>query len=489
MILAYDIGTTTVKGALFDIEGKLLEAARVPVRLRDTGDARSSECDPNSWINAIALLNPQLGVKRSSPIDAIVVSGNGPTVVPVDKIGKPADYAITWLDRRAIKEADIVSEKQGFKVDPSFFLPKVLWIRNKKAEVYEKTRYFLPCPEFIDFYLTGNAHAVLPSEGFARYMWTDDVVEALELDISKFPRPVKPGEEVGTLKREASEILGLPEGARVVAGGPDFIMSLLGTATVRPGRVCDRAGTSEGINLCSSRKTDDPRLLSLPHIVEGLYNISGIISTSGKALEWFKVISGKTDLDYETLFEDICLVPPGSEGLVFLPYLTGERSPIWNPHARGVFIGLSLKHGRKEMMRAVVESVGYAIRDVIEIMEEDGYEVEDLRVTGGQSRSPLWNQVKADITGKRILLSDCEDAELSGNAAVAMIAMGRYDNYVEASEAAFNIKKIFEPQRELKNLYDDLFEIYRESYRGLEDVFERLSRVSVKEGKWLQENQ
>ena len=156
MILAYDIGTTTVKGALFDARGKLMEAARVPVRLRATGDARSSECDPNSWINAIALLNPQLGVGKSSSIDAVVVSGNGPTVVPVDESGRPAGYAITWLDRRAIEEAKVVSEKQGFKVDPSFFLPKVLWIKNRKRELYERTKYFLPCPEFIDFYLTAT---------------------------------------------------------------------------------------------------------------------------------------------------------------------------------------------------------------------------------------------------------------------------------------------------------------------------------------------
>ncbi|MBA7688102.1 Xylulose kinase [subsurface metagenome] len=275
--------------------------------------------------------------------------------------------------------------------------------------------------------------------------------------------------------------MGIPAGIPVIAGGPDFIMSLLGTATVCPGRACDRAGTSEGINLCSAEPVQDERLMSLPHIIEGYHNISGIISTSGKALEWFKNITGKQKLDYETLFKDICQVPAGSKRLLFLPYLTGERAPLWDPLARGTFLGLTLNHGRKEMTRAVVESVGYAMRDVIEVMEENGLVVEELRISGGQARSPLWNQIKADITGKRILVPDLQDSELSGDLCLGLFALGQYDRLSDASNAIVKIKKIHTPQAEYRSLYDDLFELYRESYRALKDVFNRLSRIKSEE--------
>ncbi len=479
MILVYDVGTTTVKGALFDSRGRLMSAADVPVRLLKAENPVYHECDPNSWLSAIALINPQLGVTKGSKIDAVVVSGNGPTVVPVGRDGRPLDFAITWMDRRAVEEASYVSEVVGFNIDPSFALPKIYWVYRNKRDVYDRTLHFLHCPEFVNFFLTGEANTILPSPAFKRYIWTEEALERLELDLSKFPPFVKPGYIMGKVRRKAEDSLGIPAGVPVITGGPDFVMSLLGTATVVPGRVCDRAGTSEGVNLCSLRGISDTRLLSLPHIIEGYYNISGIISTSGKALEWFKNITGKGKLDYETLFEDICLVEPGANKLVFLPYLSGERSPLWDPNARGVFIGLSLKHGRREMMRAIVESVGFAIRDVLSIMEENGFKIEDLRVTGGQARSPLWNQIKADITGKNIVLPECSDAELKGDAAVALKALGVYASLREASEKSFRVKRVFEPDESLRGLYGDLFKVYRESYRALRDIFADISRVEV----------
>ncbi len=479
MILVYDIGTTTVKGALFDSVGRFMSAAGVPVRLLKSDNPLYHECDPSSWLSAIALINPQLGVTRKSKIDAVVVSGNGPTVIPVGLDGRPVDFAITWMDRRAMKEAFVVSKAVGFSIDPSFALPKIYWLYKNKPEIYEKTLRFLHCPEFVNFFLTGEANTILPSPEFKRYIWTEEALEELGLDTSKFPPFVKPGYVMGEVRKRAEESLGIPSGVPVIAGGPDFVMSLLGTATVVPGRVCDRAGTSEGVNLCSLRGINDTRLLSLPHIIEGYYNISGIISTSGKALEWFKNITGKGELDYETLFEDICLVEPGANKLIFLPYLSGERSPIWDPNARGVFIGLSLKHGRKEMMRAIVESVGFAVRDVLSIMEENGFKIEDLRVTGGQARSPLWNQIKADITGKNIILPECSDAELKGNVAVALKALGVYGSLKEAAEKSFRVKRVFEPDKNLRGLYEDLFRVYRESYRVLKDIFRDISSVEI----------
>jgi xylulokinase len=219
--------------------------------------------------------------------------------------------------------------------------------------------------------------------------------------------------------------------------------------------------------------------MCLPHIIEGFHNISGIISTSGKALEWCKNVTGMGKVGYDRLFEDISMVPAGSRGLIFLPYLAGERAPLWDPYARGTFIGLTTKHSGKDLTRAVVESVGYAIRDVIEVMQENGLTLEELRVTGGQAKSPLWNQIKADITGKRILTAEIRDSELIGDACVGLYALGRYDTLAAASESIVKIKKIYTPSCGVGRLYDDLFSLYRESYKGLKDVFKGLSKLPL----------
>ena len=484
MILTFDIGTSVLKGGIFDTSGGLRSRAEVPVHLSDRGDPLMHEADANNWISALSLVTAQLELPRRSgsrKMQAVVVSGNGPTLVPVGSKGEPLDFAMTWMDRRGVEEARMVSEATGRYVDPTFYLPKALWIYRNKPDVYRRTRHFCTCPEFIDLYLTGRAFTVLPSEQFTPYIWTPETIERLGMDPQKFPPFIRPGEAVGEVRQEAEELLGIPAGTPVFAGGPDFVMTLLGTATVQPGRACDRAGTSEGINLCSERAIDDRRLMCLPHIIEGYTNISGIISTSGKALSWFKSISGRGELDYESLFEDICQVPPGSRSLLFLPYLAGERAPLWDPYARGTFIGLTAKHGRKEMTRAVVEAVGFAIRDVIEVMEENGLQIGELRVTGGQSKSPLWNQIKADITGRKILVPDVQDSELLGAACIGLFALGSYQSLAAASDSLVRIGRSYDPSPDLRELYDRLFELYRASYRGLKEVFSELAKIPLEE--------
>ncbi len=483
MILAFDIGTSVLKGGVIDFDGVLRSRAESPVYLADRGDPLVHEADANNWVSALALVAAQLQIPKagSGEIAAVVVSGNGPTLVPVGSKGEPLDFAMTWMDRRGVAEARMIAEVTGHYVDPTFYLPKALWIYKNKPEVYRRTRHFCTCPEFIDLYLTGKAYTVLPSEQFTPYIWTVGTIEALGMDPSKFPPFIRPGELVGEVRLEAEELLGIPAGTPVFAGGPDFVMTLLGTATVRPGRACDRAGTSEGINLCSEEPIKDERLLCLPHIVEGYTNISGIISTSGKALSWFKSITGRADLDYESLFEDICQVPPGSRSLLFLPYLAGERAPLWDPFARGAFIGLTVNHGRKEMTRAVVEAVGFAVRDVIEVMGENGLEIGELRVTGGQAKSPLWNQIKADITQKKILVPAVQDSELLGDACIGLFALKNYKTLAEASESLVKISRTFTPNPEYRGLYDRLFELYRASYRGLKEVFAELTKIPLEE--------
>jgi len=475
MIVALDIGTTDLKAALFATDGTLLQTGQRPLSLQsDSAHPLRHEADALDWVRGIRDLCTEFGLSPEKRPEAIVVSGNGPTLVPIGSDDRPLHPALLWMDRRCIEEAATISEMNGFYVDPTFYLPKSLWFHRHRPEIYEKTKFFMSCPEYINYLLTGNAVTILPAVGFEPYIWTEELVAQLGMEWSKFPDFVRPGDPIGPTTATAADLLGVPAGVPVYAGGPDFIVSIVGTGTVAPGRACDRAGTSEGINLCAERAISDPRLLCVHHVIEGYRNVSGIVSTSGKALQWFKEITGRSSSPFEQVFQDIEEIPAGSNKLVFLPYLTGERAPIWDPNARGAFVGLAMHHGRREMTRAVVESVGFAIRDILCVMEESGLQVDDVRITGGQARSPRWIQIKADITGRRFLLPAMKDAELAGDLCIALFGLGRYDSLAEAADAIIRIESVFEPNGGNRQIYDDLFSVYRESYAGLKGVFKRI---------------
>ena len=476
MILAVDVGTSVLKAALFDEGGALLSRADSPITLVPHPDPLRHEVDALEWLRALRLVASTLALSGTARPRAVVVSGNGPTLVPAAADGRPLANAMTWMDRRGVEEARIVSEMRGSPTDAAFYLPKALWMMRNRPEVYAGPRWFFSCPEYLTFVLTGTAVTFLPTPDYTKsIMWDAEAVLGLGMDADRFPPFVAPGSPVGVVSLAGSEACGVPAGVPVFAGAPDFIVSLLGTATVAPGRACVRSGTSEGINLCSATPVEDRRLMCVSHVAQGLFNVSGVISTSGKALEWFKNATGRAASDYEGLFGDIEGLPPGANRLLFLPYLAGERAPIWDPQARGAFIGLTLNHGRRDMTRAVVESVAYAIRDVVEVMEEAGVSVCDLRITGSPSRSPLWNQIKADVTGRRILVPAQRDSDLAGDACLALFGLGEFGSVAAASEAIVSIGSAFEPDAARGRIYDEMFGLYRESYAGLREVFKKLS--------------
>ena len=484
MILALDIGTTELKGALFDASGHLVRIGQRPLTLlSDPEHPLQHETDALGWVRGVEAVCRELGISEDTNLEAIAVSGNGPTLVPIGADDQPLHPAILWMDRRCVEEAAKISELAGSYIDPTFYLPKGLWFFRNRPEIYEQAKRFMACPEYISYRLTGNAATILPAIGFEPYIWTEDLVTQLNMDWDKFPDFVSPGDRLGQTTEAARSTFGLPINVPVFAGGPDFIVSIIGTGTVAPGRAVDRAGTSEGINLCSPSPVSDPRLLCVRHVVDGYHNISGIVSTSGKALHWFKEITGQRDTPFDQLFRDIENVPPGASKLLFLPYLAGERAPIWDPHARGAFIGLTMHHSRREMTRAVVESVGFAIRDILAVMEEDGLQIDEIRITGGQARSPLWVQTKADITGKPFLVPAIKEAELAGDLCLALYGLGRYESLGDATEATVQIEQTFEPNHSNEAIYKDLFAIYRDCYAGLKGPFERISRMDTERMK------
>jgi len=468
MILTIDLGTTTLKAALFSEDGVLCSIRHATIGAQ----SNYQETDPMLWSKALSCVCKSLG--DLGKLKAVVISGNGPTLVPV--FGEPeggegllfarTGMARTWLDRRPVTESAEISEILGTFVDSGFFLPKALYLFRNERKIYDESLWLLSSHEYLDYLFTGVAKAIIHSDDSQQWYWTEALITKLGLDKDKFPPFSNPGDMIGPITTLASSILGIPSGVPVYAGAPDFYVSILGTGTVEIGQVCNRSGTSEGINLCTLKPLGDPRLMTYHHPVTPYYNVSGIISTSGKAIEWAKDLVGSKDVSYDDLYGKMAEAEPGCGGVVFLPYLTGERAPIWDPDARAVFSGLNLGTGKSELLRSVAEGTCFAIRDVITVMEDLGSEIAQLRITGGPSESDFMNQLKADITGKEVLIPAMQDAELMGCLIIALKALGIYASYKEASSAVVKTKQIFKPEPKQQKLYDELFATYRSLKEG-----------------------
>jgi xylulokinase len=443
-ILCADVGTSALKGGILSSSGRLLEWGRVPLLAGDAPGA--AEWDAEHWISAFRHLLDGFSLK--SEISGLVISGNGPTIVPLDASGKPAGHALLWLDKREMRIPE----------ESSFYLPKAAWLKNNNPKIYEKTDVFLPCPEYIAFVLSGERSAVVPSSEFIPYLWTADAIGTYGLDTEKFPPLVMTGEVIGSTQPVISEELGIPAGVPIFAGGSDFQMALLGTGCVVPGRTCDRAGTSEGINHCSTLPLHTPRLRTLPHVIEGYYNVAGILSSTGRIFEWFRKISGQQRTSYKKMLEAIARLPFDHGRPMFLPSLhIGET---WDFEG-GAFMQLEPEHGIDEMGRAVVESIGFSIRNLLETMEVNGCRISEIRVSGGQARNPAWNQMKADITGHRIDVPKVIDAELVGGTISALVGKGEFGGFREAADELVRIQRIFEPRREQFDRFSNAYEYYQ----------------------------
>ena len=479
MLLAIDIGTSTFKAGILGYNGERLQSLAFPMTF-DSREGSYHTADPAQWLQAFCHAASQLA--NLDKVEGIIISGNGPTVVPVTgevsfKNGAfmvPADSARLWLDRRAQEESNAISAIVGGYVDPSFVLPKVLYIKNREEALYEKTNHIFSSSEFLAYALTGEARTVFPSEGFDRWYWNNETLEAAGLDAEKFPPFIEPGGFIGTVLPEVAQHFGFSRTLPVLAGGPDFFVAILGTGTVDPGQTCDRSGTSEGINACTVERIVDPRLMSYGHPVKPYWNCSGIIATTGKALSWGRDLLGMKDLPYQEYYAFAATAKPGAGGVVFLPYLAGERAPIWDPHARGVFLGLHLGTGPAELARAVAEGVCFAIQDVITVINDLGGDVSELRVTGGPGESTFLNQLKADISGCPVLRPTNLNAELLGLGVIGAAALGRFASFKEAADNMVTIEETYFPQEAHRNMYADLFSLYRESYRALKIPFQQL---------------
>ena len=362
----------------------------------------------------------------------------------------------------------------GKPIDPTFYLPKALRLwREAGSELRDRIRWFFSCPEYLLYSLCGEALTYLPHPGYEPYIWNERMLAALGLPRERFPPFAHPARHAGGLLPEAASRLGLRPGIPVVTGFPDFLAAIVGSASVEIGVACDRSGTSEAINLCADRPFPTRALLSLPHPVEGLWNVSGGVSTAGAAFEWLAGILSpadekKKEATVAGLLAEAKLSPPGARGLVFLPYLAGERAPLWDASRRAAFVGLSFSHGRPDLIRALCESLAFGLKLASDLALAEGMPFTVLRVSGQAAGDDFLCALKADILGVPVEAPAIGDCELVGDAAACALALGDAASLAESASSLVRIRRRFEP--EPTPAYDEAFATFEAVLTALAPV-------------------
>jgi xylulokinase len=371
--------------------------------------------------------------------------------------GTPVEDALLWLDDR----------EQRIDGAPSFFLPKIRWLADHRPDVCDAAWRIMTCPEYLVFLAGGDPHSTSPSAEFDPVVWDATGAADYGIDLQKLPPLVRPGAPVGTTSEGATELMGIPAGVPIFAGGPDFLVSLLGTGVVRPGLTCDRAGTSEGINHCLDHPATGAGVRTLPHVVPGLWNIAGVLSSTGRMFEWFRRISRQSAVDYEQMLAEI-----EESGFEDEPYFfpSTHQGAAWE-FSGGMFSGLRSTHGTAEMGRGVVHAIGYAVRQSVEALGAVGCDIVERRACGGQAKNPVWLQMKADITGVPIATPDVLDAELVGNVCCALSGMGEFGSPWEAADRLVRMTSRYLPRPERTERYVLGFERYLRIHSRFVEAF------------------
>jgi xylulokinase len=473
--LGLDLGTTEVKAGLVAADGRLLRLARAAYPFDAGAVPGWSEQDPGAWWSAIVSAVRGLHVTDATDVVAIGVDGHGPTLVAVDDRGEATRPAITFLDARAQAEAEELATKTGVRGWALGGLPAALWVERHDPAAAAATRWYLATWEWLALRLSGEAVAPLVPD---QTVPDRSLVLATGVPIERLPMAGNTGDVVGTLTDSAAAALGLRAGIPVVGGTVDAFASYLGAGLLEPGDAYDPGGAAGGFGVYWDRPLEVPGAFVTPAPLAGRFSVGAAMAATGRALDWYRdSILGGT-VTTETLLEEAAGTPPGAEGLVFLPYLAGERSPIWDPDARGVLAGLTLGHGRGHIARAIVEASALAIRHVAAPMLEAGVRVTEMRVCGGPARSSFWNQVKADVTGFRVAVPAVLETAVLGSAILAAVGIGAHRDVPSAIGAMTRIEQRIEPRREHRARYDTLFDAYRALYPATAPILRPLGTAA-----------
>jgi len=475
-VLGIDLGTTSVKAAFLGLDGQLLGIGRAsyPTLAVQPGIA---EQDPGDWwratVHAVRQALSACGDRIC--LLGIAVVGQGPTTAVVDDRGATLGGAITWLDSRAADVAADLGTRIGVPTWQLGSLPHERWLALHDPIRHAAAAGFLASWDWLTLRLSGQTvRAVPPVSGHP----TDATLRAGGADPARFGRAVEWATQVGsTLPGPAAE-LGIPAGTPVVAGGNDALASFHGAGLVEAGDAVDTGGTSGGLGVYWGHELDVPDTYRAPAGLPGLWLYGGAMNAIGKSVDWVtELLAPGGVAPVAALLQDAALTPPGAAGLVFLPYLAGERAPIDDDRARGVFAGLSLAHGRGHLARAVLEAGGFALRHVAQPIRASGIRVERLVMSGATERLLPVARMRADILGMPVDIPAVPDTAAVGAGILAAVGAGAHVDARTAIRAMVRITARLEPDPATRARYDAMYAIYRELYPCTSDLLHRLADI------------
>jgi xylulokinase len=505
-VIGCDIGSQSLKTILISAEGKICGEASASYPI-DYPQPAWAEQSPEAWMDALTASVGSLladnGIS-SSQIVALGLDAQVDGVVAVDSTGKPLHPAIIWMDRRAVSQCEAVGRQiaqetifhiTGLNLDPTHVAPKIRWLIDHDPNLFEKAASFLLPGSYVAFKLTGemgvdysNASSTMLMDVRTR-AWSQQMCDTFRIPMDRLP-PIYPATQVlGTLHHEAAERLGLSESTKVILGSGDEHAACLGAGVIEPGLVCDIAGTAEPVCASSdSAMFDSSGLVETHcHAHPDLWLLENPGFVSGANYRWFRDQFSTEEMNraqrdgvdaYALLDNGAETVPPGSDGLIMLPCLMGAMTPTWNALARGTFMGFTLAHGRQHFSRAILEGSAYAVRDITDQMLHIGLSLREIRAVGGGARSPLWRQIKADVTGLPVSLTNTIETTALGAGILALTGSGLLDSLSEAVSLTTHVVETREPNPENHKLYEEYYQLYRDTYFSLLPVFERAAHVN-----------
>ncbi|MFD1901484.1 FGGY-family carbohydrate kinase [Enterococcus termitis] len=477
-LLGIDIGTSSCKLTVFQTDGQPLisETEKYPVYYPEDGWV---EQNPEEWWESICLALQRITTSKALEnvqIKGIGVDGQGWSMIPIDKNGQVLYNNPIWMDTRAAAICEEVKEKigaekiftiSGNSFEPTYTLPKILWLKQEHPEIYKKIDKVLQANSYIVYKLTGEKTQDI-SQGYGLHCfdmkqgkWSEEMCQLFGISSDILPSIHLCDEVVGSVNQKAASETGLTQGIPVVAGGLDAACGALGAGVIAHGETQEQGGQAGGMSVCLNEYVADPSLIMGYHVVPNHWLLQGGTVGGGGVIDWVKnnfCFEEKTNAQFygtTTYYEMDQLsatIPAGSQVLVFLPYMKGERSPIWNPHAKGVYFGLEFTKTRAHMIRASQEGVAYSLRHNLEIAEQAGASVEELWAMGGSANSEVFTQIKADVTGKVIRVPSSDTATTLGAALLAGVGVGLYKDYEEAREKTVQVQKEYVPNIKNKDI-------------------------------------
>jgi len=504
-LVGIDIGTSGIKTIIVDEDGALVARSFEEIPLH-TPRPSWAEQDPADWWRAVLHTVRDAMGESGVPADSIAgigLSGQMHSSVLLDEHNEVLRPSILWCDTRTTEQCRWITEKAGeenlvqWVSNPAlegFTAPKLIWVREQEPEVFGRIRRVLLPKDYIRFMMTGEfAMEVSDAAGTLMFdvrkrRWSGAMLDAIGIPGDLLPPTFESVDVCGHVTEEVAAETGLRAGTPVVGGGADNTCGAVGAGIVRPGRILASLGTSGVVFAHTDDVRVDPdlRVHTFCHSVPDRWYLMGVTLFAGGAFQWLRNTLGEVEVSagrmldtdpYELMTAQAARAPAGSEGLVFLPYLMGERTPHKDANARGAFIGITGRHGRPHMIRSVMEGVTFALRDSIEIMRALGLSVTEVRSTGGGARSSLWRQIQADIFGAEVVTVNAEEGPAFGAAILAAVGTGVYDTVEEATEDLVVVDSRTEPDRDASERYEAYYGIFKSMYQALKPGFDALGGV------------